>query len=404
MFRQILRRITRQPLFSVAVILFATVLAVILCHLNQSALAEQKSFEEAYAAVPVTFRVTDLDGSKSSNLRSWVVELFDEEKSLPPSLASFVKALHVRTDTTGEIAYKKLNDTGELTDGSKYVTLAGITSLYVAEELTPDWGGDVVWLEGYDESILQSEESVCLVPEAWKDMQQIVFFKEDFYYQGQTPVTLQSKRTLTVVGYYTDKGNTRLYCPYDLIVRILAEVKQSIYIDEICGTLLDNHSLPELREVAAKWFAEPNPSGEKTPWGRFDMEYYLYALDIDDYMLQNLSSSMKNSIRMNQLASAVVFILSAGAGFLTGFLVIRSRKRELNLMRTMGASTAAIFAEFSLEQLFCIAIGIALGGSYCLWQPIGRLALFGGIYTAGLTLALVIFLRKNLLTTIKEDE
>ena len=42
------------------------------------------------------------------------------------------------------------NGNAIVADGSKYVTLAGITSLYVAEELTPDWGGDVVWLEGYD--------------------------------------------------------------------------------------------------------------------------------------------------------------------------------------------------------------------------------------------------------------
>ena len=73
-------------------------------------------------------------------------------------------------------------------------------------------------------------------------------------------------------------------------------------------------------------------------------------------------------------------------------------------MRTMGASAAAIFAEFALEQVLCLAAGVLLGGSYFLWQPLDRLALFGGIYTAGLAIALVIFLRKNLLTTIKEDE
>ena len=113
---------------------------------------------------------------------------------------------------------------------------------------------------------------------------------------------------------------------------------------------------------------------------------------------------MKSSMQLNKLASVVVFILSAGAGFFTGFLIIRARKREIALMRTLGASHAAIFLDLALEQTVCVLAGILLGGIVFLWQPIDRLAIFGGIYAAGLALALVIFLRKNLLTTIKEDE
>lgn len=73
-------------------------------------------------------------------------------------------------------------------------------------------------------------------------------------------------------------------------------------------------------------------------------------------------------------------------------------------MRTMGTSQVSIYLELALEQLVCIAAGILVGGGYSLWQPVGRLAIFGGIYYLGLTAALIIFLRKNLLTTIKEDE
>jgi hypothetical protein len=127
-------------------------------------------------------------------------------------------------------------------------------------------------------------------------------------------------------------------------------------------------------------------------------------MDIDDSMLINLEVNLKNSLRLNRLASAVVFALSAATGFLTGFLVIRSRKREISLMRTMGASHPSIFAELALEQVICIALGIGLGGSYTLWEPMQKLMLFGGIYFVGLAAALIVFLHKNLLTTMKEDE
>ena len=77
---------------------------------------------------------------------------------------------------------------------------------------------------------------------------------------------------------------------------------------------------------------------------------------------------------------------------------------SFSIMRTMGASHLAIFLELALEQIACVAVGIALGGVYFLWRPMEKLALFGGIYFVGLSVAMVIFLCKNLLTTIKEDE
>ena len=73
-------------------------------------------------------------------------------------------------------------------------------------------------------------------------------------------------------------------------------------------------------------------------------------------------------------------------------------------MRTVGASQRTIFAELSMEQMLCVVLGIILGGSYTLWQPIGNLVLFSIIYFAGLSTALIVFLRQNLLNTMKEDE
>ena len=54
--------------------------------------------------------------------------------------------------------------------------------------------------------------------------------------------------------------------------------------------------------------------------------------------------------------------------------------------------------------MLCVAVGTVLGGSYALWRPVGQLGLFLAIYFLGLSAALLIFLRRNLLTTMKEDE
>ena len=107
---------------------------------------------------------------------------------------------------------------------------------------------------------------------------------------------------------------------------------------------------------------------------------------------------------VNRLSSALVFLMSALAGFLTGFLVIRSRKREIALMRTLGCSGRRICAEFASEQLACLFVGVLLGGSYALWRPLWKLALFAAINFAGLSTALIVFLNINLLSAMKEDE
>lgn len=219
---------------------------------------------------------------------------------------------------------------------------------------------------------------------------------------------VQHTAKFTVVGRYTDEGNETVYCPYKTMVSLLdmIEIAKETCVSYLGATLTNSLDIDKLREARAKWFAEPNPTGEQTPWEGEEAysKYYLYALDIEDSLLRTLESNMKNSIFLNKFASVIVFILSAGAGFLTGFLIIRSRKREIALKLTMGDSKTSTFLELSLEQLTCALAGIMIGGAFTLWHPVWQLVTFAVIYYIGLGIALMVFLRKNLLTSIKEDE
>ena len=84
--------------------------------------------------------------------------------------------------------------------------------------------------------------------------------------------------------------------------------------------------------------------------------------------------------------------------------MIRQRKREISLMRTLGTPNWKILLEFAAEQLLCLLAGTIVGGLFFLWQPIQRLGLFVLVYALGLCAALVIFLNSNLLTNLKEAE
>ena len=179
-----------------------------------------------------------------------------------------------------------------------------------------------------------------------------------------------------------------------------------LWLFKQCGTLKNNDDLESLRTESKKWFAEPNPLGEKTPYEGNELyyDYYPFALNINDELLQRATTTLQTSITTNRICTVIVLCLSAAAGFLIGFLMVRNRKKEIALMRTMGTPNRSIYWGFTLEQMLCVILGIVLGGSYNGWHPADRLGILAAIYFVGLTVALQIFLHKNLLTTIKEDE
>lgn len=417
MLRNIIRRCVRQPLTTLAVLLFSAVLAVSLCHLHQSGQAELQSYELTYASVPVFFKVVDLDGSKPkdvSGVNGWVLDLLEDDWMLP-TLQPYVREIHMRVSLPGTYGIQDENG-NPILNGRKRTpltgsqTTVGVSSTYVAQELTEGWGGKIYWHEDYGESVFLTGEFVCIVPESMKSYQSVemtyhhVFWPTDIVGDLGGAIPMEVRQIFQVVGYYTDPGNSRIYCPYQTMDWIHAQLRKPKVIEEIGAMLSDNTKLSQLREDAAQWFAAPNPMGQATPWGKFGYENYLYALVIDDAMLTNLESNMRISLRLNQLAFAAIFVLAAGAGFLAGFLVAHARRREIILLRTVGTPQYGIFAELALEQVLCVALGILLGGSYTQWRPAQSLALFGGIYFVGLCAALTVSLRKDLLTTLKEDE
>lgn len=410
MLKNILRRYRREPLAYIAVLIFAAVLTAVLCHLQRSHEEELKSFEETCLSVPVYFTVTDLDGTQVSGRKgidSWVADMFFQKNKLQPDISQFVKDLKIRLEIraiAGAVTLDEEDPFGsyvKILEQAEYLMLAGISSIRVAEELTPDYNGDFRWYEGYGEEILETEEFVCLVPEEYEGEEVAVSF---FYDDTATGDRRVYTCKLSVVGRYTDLGNTTVYCPYFVVNGIYNRICEEKQIRSISATLVDNTRLEELKAVASHWFAAPNPLGGPTEWGKYGYEYYPYALDINDRLLQELATSMENSLTINRLSSALIFAMSALVGFLTGYLVIRSRKREIVLMRTVGCSNVSIYVQFALEQLICLVLGVLLGGSYTLWRPLWKLAVFIAVNFVGLNTALVVFLKANLLVSIKEDE
>lgn len=398
-----LKRIQRTPVPVLAVLLFASILSLTLCGLEAATKQELENYQHIYRTTPITFTVTNLTGTQSDNLAlpAWTADVFVGDALLPHSLKAYMKDVRIQAEFRMNPMTDTLHADRTPVDTTN-ITVCGITS---GAQVT---GNGITWLASSGENALLSAERVCIIPESMvsnsdlPEMLSFLFVYQDIGLNGEI-ITHEYELDLQVAGIHQGDGGT-IYCPYSVMKGIYGQLDRKTEVDYITAVLIDNDLLEEAREEARYWFPEPDLSGAKIPWKFGSYTYYPYALRIDDSQLRSLEKTLENSLTINRICTTLVFLLSAGAGFFIGFLMVRSRKREIALMRTMGTPNASIYGGFILEQILCVLLGTIVGGSYFLFQPMWRLAAFVGIFFTGLSIALLIFLNTNLITTIKEDE
>ena len=385
------KRLLRQPLPPLGVLVFAAILTVTLCTLHRSSREAREHYDEIYHQINVKCTVTNLTGSSSQNLtlsNSTLNDFTGYMAGIPAPIAEYLENIQVRS-----IQRFSLNG------GSSY-TLTGITSTQTAPELWPDNGCIIEWVEGYDASNFSGSERVCVVPlELYERLQEPVI---------RLNLTVDSQNTyrdaeardfegeLAVVGVAQGIGEGNIYCPWNTLMDVWAYMGQIESATAIHGTLKNNDDLEAFRELAGESYPAPDPNADPASWE--------LALDIDDSQLQQAELTLRNSLRVNDLSRMLVFSLTAGAGFLIGFLMIRSRKREIALLRTLGTADSQVYLSFAAEQSLCAVLGALLGGAGYRWEPLWQLGVFVGVYFLGLSLALILFLQSNLLVNLKEVE
>ena len=390
------KRVCRTPVIAVGLLLFAIAVSAVLCSLHEANIEEQAHYDATWRAIPVPLTVTNLAGTQTDDLSApyFVLDAFVPGNDCTPDFSCYIKDLKVKS-------HHDITDTG--IPGHKEKVLVGINALDAEKALAAENGAQITWLPGYDESIFSGEKAVCILPKSMYDLMTdpltLLFQYQKNYLTPVNELLLE----VEVAGFFTGGSSANIYCPYSVVEAIYTKLEEDRVIDAVSGTLADNSLLEELRRFRWYWFAEPTSTGAPAAWGRLGYQSYPNALDIDDSMLLNAAAVLENSIAVNRICAIAVLALSAAAGFFIGFLVIRSRKKEIALLRTMGTANAAIFISFALENLCCIVGGIALGGAACRWQPIEQLQLFAIVYAIALVISLLVFMNNNLMATMKED-
>lgn len=390
MIRYTFKRLFRQPLPPLGVLIFAAILTVTLCTLHQSNLEAQTHYEEIYRQIDVTCTITNLTGTASQGLDivNSTLDVFTGYLGLDDG------RFRDHLENTQIRSIQRFDFLGE------QYSLNGITSSEIAPELWPDNGCSIEWLEGYDESIYSGSEMVCVVSsELYKDLGAAeieVYLPSDPHDSYLYSEQRDFDGTLTIVGVATGIEKKAIFCPWNTLMDIWSYMGQIESATAIHATLKNNDDLEYFQVIAEEHFPAPNPNADYSD-GRV-------ALDIDDSQLKQADLTLQNSLKVNELSRMLVFGLTAGAGFLVGFLMIRSRKREIALLRTLGTGNAQVYLSFSAEQTMCAILGAIVGGAVYRWEPLWQLAFFVSVYFVGLSIALAMFLQKNLLTEIKQED
>lgn len=390
-----IKRFRHHPFVGSAVILFASIIVMGLCSLQHSGLAARTHFAELYQQIDVRCTITSLSGTSSDGLQIYpaMIFRFTGEGNTDPkdqeNVAEYVENVQIKGSRNFQW------------NGKEY-TLVGITSIEIAPSLRPENGCTIFYNEGVAADLFGGDGMHCIVP-----LNMMQEMKKQALPEDVLDIWLDNsyednafEGALQIMGTYHSADEKTVYCPWKTYVRILRCMGEYEMADALHMTLRDNDNVHLLREITKKWLVAPDPALA----GKAQINGISLALDIDDSQLRQAAQTLENSMTVNRITSILVLLFSAVSGAFAGYLMIRCRKKEISLMRTMGTSNSRIYLSFVAEQFIFVILGAIVGGLKFMWSPALWLVLFACVYFIGLSAALLVMLRKNLLTTIKEDE
>ena len=281
--------------------------------------------------------------------------------------------------------------------------MAAYNTFQAAEELIRIQE-DIRWLEGYDESFLEGNERVCIVPEKWG------------YALGDTvpllarPIVsndyVEGIFRLKVIGTYPGKiTKFTAFMPMqtmeDLTVDATAAQKQissyqewNFSLEEVYFTVRNNRQLDEIKTMMIEQ-------------GLRDSNFL--RVRIDDRVLKETVTPIESNLAQLEGSYMFFFVMIAAIGFFISFLLARGRKPEYAVMRMLGESGAQITLKALLEQFVLCLGGVVLGAVAVRFIETNSFtpticAVILLCYTLGAAVAVMLTVRVNVMDILRDKE
>lgn len=240
-------------------------------------------------------------------------------------------------------------------------TLMGIDNLNANVELK-GYADGIEWLDGYDGSVFGGGETVCVV------------LRSAGYGLGDSVKTALRARpddriTLTVVGLYDGMeslyGDVAFYCPLAALRTLMLNNGLAFNYCALEMTLCNTRSLDVFKADMKALGLEDGPA----------------RLVINDAILISATKQLSRQIRLLTALLPLLFLLITAIGFALSFLLLRNRRREAAVMRSLGARRMQVVASL-LTETFLQAILGAAAGALCA-------ALSTGVPAGGMPYAII---------------
>lgn len=290
--------------------------------------------------------------------------------------------------------------------------LVGANAIEAIPEFAAEDAIQPQYWEGYDASLFASSERVCILSE---DLLQGLNLQlgDSFKITVAENARVESadhphgEIALQIVGVFSGPAWRKAYCPWDTITAVYEDLGIPLTWDSARFCLENTLKMHELKALLSRLnFLSPYEVGQDAITGQGRLGFV-----INDRILTKATGGVKSYIGFMTALYPVIYLLSAGIGFVVSYLLIRLRKPEFAIMRSLGAGKGMSFLSFFWEQVLLSLLGTALGVLLTLAlvktvTPLQAFSIAGYLvsYQAGAALAIATMNRMNIIQILTAKE
>ena len=342
---------------------FLCVLSVI-SSIQQSVQSRQQSLIGMSEALKVRGHVTDSSGyvSNSLNMDSYyVMQFLDEEKLL----TRYVEDVWVKGVFNGTILLPVQNNK---TEEIKDCTLLTLTTAIADENIR--FGKGIEYTENMDDSIWMTDKKVCVLsPELMdnaiyeEDGNLYIHLKANFI-RSSDMVTKTLTFTFRVIGIAPDTMGS-VIAPFYTVLRACEEENAPYSLDSLSFAVRDNNQLDIFRNTAATFFRDAKTSTLNRG----------FSMVLKDAQYLKLIREAEKNLAVMQLMQPVLYLCALGAGVMLVVMQMRGRKKEMAVIRSLGAGKMRVMAQSILEYaLICLPVTLF---ALLVWRELSPMTVLG---------------------------
>lgn len=334
----------------------------------------------------------------------------------------------------------------------------------------------VNYLDGYDESIFQTADEVCLIPLALALENDIalgdtiriavadISVGVQYFYFDYKVIGFYSSDGTETTGVHSMSREDTIYAPLSSGILMSSNANSSdvfaygnYTVEEFTYYYIDP-ATGKVEYFSSSYYDVYNPNNESTynPFlsdeEQADIAPYTYmprlnsirftlktgegvldgfkdylreigvgsqkklgstrtAVVIDDNALIQSVEGVQKIIGYMEALYPVLFVLIIAIGFIVSYLLTRTRREELAIMRSAGAGVFKTFSAFFIEQVFLCFVG-AVAGFGVIWAIYGFVSttqvisvlIFFACYIVGVVMSCLIMNRLNVLKLLSANE